>query len=377
MYFRIRDFQIPHEHDSLFISEQNAFNTRHMGNVITIMILMVGVLLIQNQIARNPQIEEYDHFYTIIYSLILTTGVLYLLLSRILKVSLSDRIRKSFFILFLYILTLLFMGLTYFDLHFGNELSGYLIILMFLSTMVWLKTKEFAFISTFVFFLLMLSYLIIHEFMNIGLHQIVQGTIYYCLAWVLHLSTSSVRIENFLNRITMEQQYEMLENESATDPLTGLYNRRSLKGEVQKELSRSERSGTFFCILILDIDHFKKVNDSYGHSTGDDVLKELSTILRNSVRLSDMVFRYGGEEFIILLPETLIDDAASLGERIREKVENYSFSGVRRTVTVSGGISQSMPDSSMDLLIQKADRRLYQAKKSGRNKIISSGSSEN
>lgn len=376
MFFRRKDYQLPEEYKELYLSEQNAFNFRHMKIVTLTIILIIAVLLLQYLFFPRSATAEYNHVYKMIFSLILGDGILFLLIPKVLRFEISDFAKKVLLLLYLYSLSFLFMGLTYFDLHYGLELSGFLIVLLSLSSMIWLNPKEFACLSTFVLFLLILSYLILSSLITIELEHIIQALIFYGLSWVLYLSISTVRIENFLNRITMEKQYEMLETESATDPLTGLYNRRYLKEEIQKELSRSERSGIRFCILMIDIDHFKKINDNYGHITGDDVLKELSTILRNSVRISDKVFRYGGEEFIVLLPETVAIDAKILGERIREKIENFSFSGVRKKVTISGGIAQTSVDCTQELLIQKADKRLYMAKEGGRNAVVwSNGSS--
>ncbi|MBF9014225.1 MULTISPECIES: GGDEF domain-containing protein [unclassified Oceanispirochaeta] len=376
MFFRRKDYQLPEEYRELYLSEQNAFNFRHMKIVTLTIILIIAVLLLEYLFFPRSDTVEYNHVYKVIFSLILGDGILFLFIPKVLRFEISDLGKKVLLLLYLYTLSFLFMGLTYFDLYFGMELSGFLIVLLSLSTMIWLNPKEFAYLSTFVLFLLILSYLILSSLITIELEHIIQALVFYGLSWVLYLSISTVRIENFLNRITMEKQYEMLETESVTDPLTGLYNRRYLKEEIQKELSRSERSGIRFCILMIDIDHFKKINDNYGHITGDDVLKELSTILRNSVRISDKVFRYGGEEFIVLLPETVAIDAKILGERIREKIENFSFSGVRKKVTISAGIAQTSVDCTQELLIQKADKRLYMAKEGGRNAVVwSNGSS--
>lgn len=370
MKFKRKKNPVPEEYYDLYLSEQNALNFRHIRNVSFVMVFLMIIYLLQHYYFPGAEVAENAQSYNIIFYLMIAEGLIFLLVPKVLSFELKEFTRKVFLLIYLYSLAFLIMCLTYNDLHYGQELSGYIILLMFFSTMVWLNLKEFAFISTFVLFLLIISYLLLHSLIPIQLYQFVQGGVFYILSWVLYLSIFNVRVENLLNRITMEQQYKMLETESATDPLTGLYNRRHLKEEIQNELARSERSEVKFCILLLDIDHFKKINDKYGHKIGDDVLKELSAILRNSVRLSDKVFRYGGEEFMILLPETLAIDARILAERIREKIENYSFTNVRNKVCISGGIAQSSKDSSLDLLIQKADKRLYFAKENGRNTIV-------
>lgn len=370
MVFIRNNNQLSEEYNELLLSEMNSFNLRHLNNVTFLIMLLAAILLIQHIFFPGSECSESNLNYKMIFSLIIIEGFIFYLLPKIIKVKFSDSKKRVFILVYLYSLSFLFMCLTYFDLHFGQELSGYIGVLMLLSTMIWFTRKEFAYISTFILFLLIISYLILSSFLTIQIYQIVEVVLFYCLSWVMYLSISSVRIENLLNRITMEKQYEMLETENATDPLTGLYNRRYLKEEIKKELARSERSGVMFCILLLDIDHFKRINDKYGHIAGDDVLKELSAILRNSVRLSDKVFRYGGEEFILLLPETLVVEAVNLGERIREKIDNFSFSSVGKKISISGGIAQNSIDSSLELLIQKADKRLYYAKENGRNNIV-------
>jgi len=165
-------------------------------------------------------------------------------------------------------------------------------------------------------------------------------------------------------------QTEQLERLAITDELTGLQNRRCLKLVLDREHQRGIRHNLELSCLALDLDHFKKVNDTYGHDVGDTVLQEFSSILINSIRSTDSCFRIGGEEFIILLPETNEKGAWKTAEKIRESVANTQFSNVEYSVTVSLGISisnQSQQKNTEELL-HYADKALYIAKKNGRNK---------
>ncbi len=161
--------------------------------------------------------------------------------------------------------------------------------------------------------------------------------------------------------------YEETKSFSLHDPLTGLGNRRLLQIHMEKGIGCAKRYGDRFSVLMVDIDHFKKYNDTYGHSEGDSLLVRLSNILIAEVRCADWVFRYGGEEFLIILPDTGSAQAVEAAERVRQAVEE------RAGVTVSVGVAEyGGPMESKDGLIERADASLYRAKESGRNRVETS-----
>lgn len=165
----------------------------------------------------------------------------------------------------------------------------------------------------------------------------------------------------------------VLQDEATRDALTGLENRRSLEKSLQEELHRAHRYQRPMGVLMLDIDHFKYVNDTYGHPAGDVVLQLLAGILRETVRPFDRVFRYGGEEFVIISPETTGNSALLIAERVREAVANKTFPlpGHRNIhITVSIGVATypAIPNNEQGLLTE-ADKALYKAKESGRNRV--------
>jgi len=166
--------------------------------------------------------------------------------------------------------------------------------------------------------------------------------------------------------------YETVEKLAITDSLTGLYVRSYFSGRADEELSRSKRHKFRFAFVMLDIDDFKRANDTYGHLVGDVVLREIGRIIKENVREIDLACRYGGEEFALVLPETGVVSAKAAAERIRKKIEAHTFKAYDETLklTISAGVAV-YPQNSAELasLASKADAALYAAKKSGKNLV--------
>jgi two-component system, cell cycle response regulator len=174
-----------------------------------------------------------------------------------------------------------------------------------------------------------------------------------------------------------EEYHSKLFTFAATDALTGLYNRRYVINELENQLKIARRNKRVFSIVIMDIDDFKQINDSYGHSAGDEFLKKLAFIMNHSLREQDIPGRVGGEEFLIILPETAMEGAFQLANRIRERVAESEliYKNFSIKTTISAGISQYKADIDSQTLYQLADQALYKAKQSGKNKIIEAISS--
>ena len=163
----------------------------------------------------------------------------------------------------------------------------------------------------------------------------------------------------------------MLYNEAMEDPLTGLRNRRGLHAHYERRIATLkiyERAS----IIMCDIDHFKHVNDTYGHNAGDEVLKYVANLLQNSIRIDDGAFRWGGEEFILLLPHKSSSEAVILAERLRGLIEEsvIPFEGTDIKITMSFGVTEAHRDDDMDSFVKRADEALYEAKETGRNKVV-------
>jgi diguanylate cyclase (GGDEF)-like protein len=153
-----------------------------------------------------------------------------------------------------------------------------------------------------------------------------------------------------------------------TDGLTQLFNHKHIYYKLEEEVNRSLRYGNSLSIIMLDIDEFKTVNDSYGHQTGDKTLAEVSKFIKNQLREIDFAGRYGGEEFLVILPQTELENACKTAERIQKAIESTQFDDVRQKVTISGGVAEFQNETVLGF-IDKADKLLYKAKRNGRNRV--------
>lgn len=185
----------------------------------------------------------------------------------------------------------------------------------------------------------------------------------------------------FLRRLTqgfeekeakVNELYAKIEDAATKDPLSGAYNRRYLMDFLNKCIAQVEEGElNTFSIIMFDIDHFKNINDTYGHLAGDDCIRSLSLIMQNTTRKTDITTRYGGEEFICVLPTAEDTPAFRRAEQIRVAVENTQLSeDINKTITVSGGVMMYKPGMTAEELIEAADHNLYIAKESGRNQIV-------
>ena len=156
-----------------------------------------------------------------------------------------------------------------------------------------------------------------------------------------------------------------------TDPLTKTNNRTAFDDSLKREIKLAHRNSTHLSVIFFDIDHFKAINDTYGHDCGDIALSSAANCIKEAVRGSDIVFRYGGEEFVILLNDTNIDGAKLIAERIRQSIENHTIAFGMETIklTASLGVSCLKGNDTPDTIIQRADAAMYQAKQKGRNQI--------
>jgi diguanylate cyclase (GGDEF)-like protein len=177
-----------------------------------------------------------------------------------------------------------------------------------------------------------------------------------------------ISLIDITDRKKMEEE---LHQQATTDPLTKIFNRRYFFDLAQQELERSQRYNRPLSIIIFDIDHFKKVNDTHGHAVGDEVLRQLSERCQKTLRENDILARYGGEEFIILLPETHQEQAKQMAERMRiECAETPLDVGLASIeLTISLGVSSFAPTLPLDELLLRADKALYLAKEGGRNRV--------
>ncbi|MFX0561329.1 GGDEF domain-containing protein [Tepidibacillus infernus] len=194
-----------------------------------------------------------------------------------------------------------------------------------------------------------------------GIHLIITGAV----EWVVFTMISSFRIK--VARLITE-----LEHLALTDPLTKIYNRRYLDLYMEKAIPLSQRREHPMTLIMFDIDHFKTINDTYGHNAGDMALKKVTRVIEGIIRDSDVFVRTGGEEFMIVLPNASLEQGIKFAERIRKTVEGTKFvyKGKRILVTISLGITEYIKGQDLSQFIEKADQGLYRAKETGRNRIV-------
>jgi len=177
----------------------------------------------------------------------------------------------------------------------------------------------------------------------------------------------SLSLQGDFNRVKKERDKALVE--SILDPLTGLSNRKFMAVELNKLMLSSKRYGTNLSLMIIDLDHFKKVNDTFGHVIGDIVLKAISKVIKQAMRASDLTIRYGGEEFIVVMDHTASDEALTKAETLRKEVEAMRIDELKGSkITISIGVTElCKEDSSIESFVARADEALYKAKNSGRN----------
>jgi len=194
----------------------------------------------------------------------------------------------------------------------------------------------------------------------------VQAAVDHVLIAQISAVFAALAIFGFSWNYKLKKYNAELQRLSHTDLLTDLPNRRKVLAQFESELERARRHGRPFSIIMLDIDHFKNVNDAFGHLVGDKFLISFARVVKESLRGDDLVGRWGGEEFLVLCPGTPPEEARRLAQRIREAVKSHDFE-TARVHTVSAGVAASDKDENVDSLLQKADNALYQAKNNGRD----------
>jgi diguanylate cyclase (GGDEF)-like protein len=179
----------------------------------------------------------------------------------------------------------------------------------------------------------------------------------------------ALELETGFERVKGQERYTALTRLALTDPITGLANRRGGEAALAREVSRARRGHVPLSLVMFDIDHFKAVNDRAGHPVGDRVLQGISQLLSASQRGSDLAIRWGGEEFLVLLPDVGYAGARAFAERVRENVQSLTI-GEAGTITVSAGVAELRRDEDGPSALARADASLYRAKQEGRNRVV-------
>ena len=189
---------------------------------------------------------------------------------------------------------------------------------------------------------------------------------------VLGLFSAGLRTSLYKRGVQLKEAYKRIEELAEIDELTGSFNRRSIMRMLDDEISRALRSKQPCSVALIDLDWFKRINDKYGHPTGDEVLRTFAITMFANIRSIDRFGRYGGEEFLLILPETEEDAAARTLNRLRTIVADLDWSAISSgmSVTISAGLTKLLPDDAPDSILARADAALYRAKDLGRNKVV-------
>ena len=204
----------------------------------------------------------------------------------------------------------------------------------------------------------------VRSFVRLNGSLIVLALIAYFYRMILNFT------DNELQRTHDEEAkyLQELHKLSITDPLTGLFNRRRMNEVLQEQIDYAKRYESSFSLILFDIDNFKHVNDQFGHNVGDQVLVMVSNIAKNLLRKTDSISRWGGEEFLILVPKTQIEEAVFIADKLRSEIENATFSD-HNNVTCSFGIAEYKNTMDIEAIVNQTDKALYEAKNSGKNRL--------
>ncbi len=272
------------------------------------------------------------------------------------------------FLLFQIIITLLFFN------NFNNDLDKYFKLLIFLFFII---TLYISFLSE-IFYIALVEN-IIYFFLSFSLLKLnlaIISSFFIFLAFFTSLPKeiiflhSPIIVFSILLALFFRYLFFLIYKKSNIDFLTGLFNRFGGMNEIKRILDIALRGHIPISFFMFDIDHFKKVNDTYGHHVGDLVLKILGNLIKNYIRKSDVAIRWGGEEFLVVFLNCKCVDAYEIAEKFRKLVESYKFPDIKK-ITISGGVTEYIPNEDIKITLQRVDKLLYRAKNLGRNQIQS------
>lgn len=351
--------------------KQSLRMSRHLAALVAIFLFtLASVYFSHNNMLKTSDVQLLDINLTFWFGLLLITAFI--------RSGLNQRLRDPSMTMIqmiwcsLYMLTIIYMLNDWRSI----ALMSYFAILSF--GYFRLDLKEFAIVTVFcvIGYFIVIAYIYINEPLRIHLDKELAQLFGFTMTCMVMVYTGSA--VNKL-RVGFRERNEQLAEAlrlntrlATTDDLTGLYTRRYLMNMLSNQKALSEREDNDFVILFADLDHFKHINDSFGHYIGDVVLKNFADIIRMSIREIDYGSRFGGEEFVILLVNTDIEQAKKVAERIRRGIENFNFNDVAPGlhVTVSIGIANYKQYKSIQETLMSADNRMYKAKEQGRNKIV-------
>lgn len=356
---------LPKEHRADF-----AFQRFHINNkrIFIISVLLLFEQLVYGFFVSSPA-EPLRNIYLFSAFLMLLVGILsgYFLLNKPLKIRFMHKFYEMSLGIFGMAMALIRFLFFEFD---GLRIPTIYIAVLYGVAVIFI----FPYLPGFLLYSLLSSAIILliprYHYNVQSLHYIADIISNGLIAWLVSAINYANFVKNFLYKKEIESVNKILEERSIRDGLTGLYNRRKMDEVLKETAARAERYDTPFAIITMDIDFFKRINDSYGHDTGDSVLQEVAAILEENIREVDICGRWGGEEFLIICPETDMFHAAQIAERLRYLIMANPFRG-RKTITSSFGIASSEEFPDLEQVLKASDTRLYEAKVRGRNRVVS------
>lgn len=327
------------------------------------------LLLIGNLYFTEGQYNKYYKLYPIIYLalMFINGGALYFTASKRFLVAtfIGELLHHLYALFFLLLLT----SLTILDIGFAGQLTAYTIGVIFISLIFRTRLRWFFLISLVSLLFLLTGIYLLNPSPLLFMNYAVNSVAIFFLGLLIFYINEKNRRSNFVTKNFIEHQHRDLKELVKKDSLTGLYNRRHLNEVLPVECERARRYGRRVAMMVIDIDHFKKINDTYGHLKGDLILTQVAAIIKESIRQTDTATRYGGEEFVALLIEIEESAAYKCAERIRTRCESTAFAGVTWPVTVTIGLS-IYEGEDPELFFSNTDKLLYYGKENGRNRVV-------
>lgn len=362
---------IPEAHQPNLIQGRAKHNSKALWRLAMISLPASVLLLMQHFLLPLVSFESkewlYDTYTTVyilcIVAAFMAIGLCVHLLSRPV-VGWYNFLILGFAVFFVLVLA----GLAVLDSGDGTDVSAYVIGVMVFAAAFRVHYS----LSLLIIILVSLSFYITHWFLwgMVNLNDTLTVLFVTLSSGWISLALESQRCENLRIHMELELQNKKLAELNSTDPLTGVMNRRSLLQVLYVYFEEFHRYSTPVSLIMVDIDYFKPVNDTHGHQIGDQVLVEFARLLNDSLRATDRLSRYGGEEFVVILPHLHRKEACDAAERLRRIVMNTRFSGKELQISASFGVAELTPETpGINSLIKRADDALYSAKHKGRNRV--------
>ncbi len=352
------------------LQDERLASTKRNIYLLSLLLFIVGVILLVQHLFQPvvPESTPIWWWYFGAFTFIIVESSIIALITQMVM----DRFSSSFQHFFIRAVGLALLltttGLCLLDLQAGNDLSVYLVGIFLLAAGFRLG-KRFNSILIVGSTLILILAISLFDF-QVNLQMLIALIIYAVLAIWMTLSLENQRVENLVLRTELKDRNSELEQISNRDSLTGAYNRRAFFEHTAVLAEQCKRYGTDLSIAILDIDKFKRVNDTLGHAAGDQVLKKIAERLIQATRSADITSRYGGEEFIVAMSNTHLKYAITVADRLRKEIEYLKIPDVDWTITISVGVAMYRPASeSFEETLIRADQAMYQAKAEGGNTV--------